>query len=193
MGGLVVTVEVGEATTCVVGEAEPEGEPLGVDAPDEGSPRTPDTLSEDELFDGEVAVAPEPDGEFAAADGANGVAAPDWSTGPLPEAAEAAWAVLGVASCATLAAVSCPTGFEAPTLRIPTLAATAPLAAVTKMAVAPAKVSARCLFMALTVETAPPTQPSRMVKNWQSPAAEGPETRIFLPSARVSTANPCHP
>ena len=90
MGGLVVTVEVGEATTCVVGEAEPEGELLGVDAPDEGPPRTPDTLSEDEPFDGEVAVAPEPDDEFAAADGANGVAAPDWSTDPPPEAAEAA-------------------------------------------------------------------------------------------------------
>ncbi len=92
MGGLVVTgaEEAGGLTTSDVGEVVVEGEPPGVDAPDEGPPRTPDTLSEDEPFDGEVAVAPEPDDEFAAADGANGVAAPDWSTDPPPEAAEAA-------------------------------------------------------------------------------------------------------
>ena len=180
MGGLVVTGAevVGGVVTSDVGEVVVEGEPPGVDSPGEGLLDTPATLSEDVPFgpaDGTVTVAPEPGDEFAAPDGADGVAAPGWSTAPAPEIAEAFWAAFGVANCETLAAVSLPTGCVAPTLRIPTLAATAPPTAVTKMAVAPANVSARCLFMALTVETAPPRQPLRMVKNWQSSAAKGPK------------------
>lgn len=62
-------------------------------------------------------------------------------------AVDAARAALGVANSPTFAALNWPTGLEAPTLSIPTLAATAPLAAVTMIAAAPATVSARCLFM----------------------------------------------
>lgn len=106
------------------------------------------------------------------------------STGELCDsvtgvAAVAAGAPLGVANWLTLAALNCPAGFDAPTLTIPTLAATAPLAAVTKTAAAPATVSARCLFMTLTVETATPTPASRTVKNWQSSFAKGPKTASF--------------
>jgi hypothetical protein len=63
----------------------------------------------------------------------------------------AGWTVGCVASSDTDAAFNAPTGFWEPTLRIPTLAATAPLAAVTTIAAAPAKERARCLFMCRTV------------------------------------------
>jgi hypothetical protein len=88
---------------------------------------------------------------------------------------DATRAVLGVANSATFAAVNWPAGFDAPALSIPTLAATAPLAAVTMMAAAPATVSARCLFMSMTVDTRNPTTPSRRVKKRQSPADEDPK------------------
>jgi len=94
--------------TTDVGGVVVEGEPLGVDALVPDPPVRPDTLSEDEPFDdapGEAAVAPEPGDEFAA-EGASGVAGPDWSTVPPPEVAEAVRTALGVASCETLAAVS---------------------------------------------------------------------------------------
>lgn len=80
------------------------------------------------------------------------------------------------ASSPTLAAVNWPTGFSAPTLRSPTLAATAPLTVVTTIAAAPAKVSARCLFMSPNVESTPTAETPRTVKNWQSSGAGAPES-----------------
>jgi hypothetical protein len=56
-------------------------------------------------------------------------------------------ATVVVAKPTTELALRFPTDFGAPDPRIPTFAAMAPVAAVTRMAVAPAKVSARCLFM----------------------------------------------
>jgi hypothetical protein len=196
VGGLVTagTDVAGEATTRVVGDVEPPD----VEAPPEDKPLGAlDALSDDEPLDdaaGGDAVAPDPDGGVAAAfvDPAC-TKGSDGSTVPADEDADAVRATFGVASSETLAALSCPTGFEAPTLRSPTLAATAPLAAVTKMAVAPAKVSARCLFMAPTVGTALPTQPSRMVKNWQSHAANRPKTNNSAHGARVGPTHACHP
>ena len=125
--------------------------------------------------------------------GADGSAGSAPATTPVAEAAVAARVAFGVASWATLAALSLPTGLAAPTLRMPTFAATAPLAAVTKIAVAPAKVSARCLFMRTTVENRNPTTPSRMVKNWQSRAAKGPETSSQRSCRPLREAQACHP
>jgi hypothetical protein len=56
-------------------------------------------------------------------------------------------AVVVVARSTTELALRLPTGLDEPALRIPTFAATAPVAAVTSTAVAPANVRARCLFM----------------------------------------------
>ena len=89
--------------------------------------------------------------------------------------AGAATATVGrVESSATFDALRLPTGFWLPEFRMPTFAATAPLAAVTMMAVAPAKVRATRLFMGPTVGIARPAPPPRTVKRWQSPPAEGP-------------------
>ena len=125
--------------------------------------------------------------------GVEGSPTADGVAGPETDDAAAARKPPGVASCETFAALSLPTGFAAPTLRIPTLAATAPLAAVTKMAVAPAKVRARCLFMTETLETPRPSVASRRVKNWQSLTAKGPKIAMRSPRTRVSTAVACHP
>jgi len=97
----------------------------------------------------------------------------------------AARAPLGCASSATLAMLNWPADLDAPTLSTPTFAATAPPAAVTMIAAAPATVRAKCLFMDQTVETRNPVTPSRKVKKRQSPPEKGPEFRGTSPFNRI--------
>jgi hypothetical protein len=109
--------------------------------------------------------SPTPVGE--AVDPFDPIAVPGFEFVPVPDAADppgttaepaetsgsattftgAPGATVVVAKSATELALRFPTDFGAPDPRIPTFAAMAPVAAVTRMAVAPAKVSARCLFM----------------------------------------------
>ena len=77
--------------------------------------------------------------------------------------------VAGVDSSATVVASSLPTGSCEAELRMPRLAATAALPAVSTMAADPAKVRARRRFMSVTVRRAPPEAGHRTVKCGQSP------------------------
>lgn len=157
--GLVVTVGLG------AGAPESDVTPVAGDGPEVGlpgvasdAPLTPADLPGD--------VAPVPPGAVAGLP--TGSVTPEETPGSVVMVTGAPGAIVVVARSTTELALRLPTDSGAPEARIPTFAATAPVAAVTSTAVAPANVRARCLFMNRNLRAPSEAETPRRVKVRQS-------------------------